>query len=272
MDSENNSMNSMNAAYVALSRQTAQSELIVDDKDKLMNQVSKEASNVSSLDDLKKPEEVKIENKVSDKVADEIKYFKQNNDFDKREGQFVSPQEAFNNSKVTANERDQAKSSNNEELYKEKSSKFMNEQIVARNGYSESNVEDFTKSQVETGRMTEKAAENFVENSHNNAKELEKAGILELKGNDTGEYKFTDVKSKEILFDNADKKMDDIAQKNLDAYNQSNSRIEDNADKLDDREFSALNNMDAVSKEDQKQHWNEDNQSIKSEQVQVISR
>ena len=55
----------------------------------------------------------------------------------------------------------------------------MNEQIVAKNGYSESKVEDFTKSQVETGRMTEKAASNFVENSHNNAKELEKAGILE---------------------------------------------------------------------------------------------
>lgn len=88
----------------------------------------------------------------------------------------------------------------------------MNEQIVARNGYSESKVEDFTKNQVETRRMTEKATSNFVENSHNNAKEFEKAGILEP--TDNGNYKFTDGKSKEILNDNADKKMDDIAQKN----------------------------------------------------------
>ena len=65
--------------------------------------------------------------------------------------------------------------------------------------------------------MTEKAAENFVENSHNNAKELERAGILE--STDNGNYKFTDAKSKEILNENADKKVDDIAQKNLDSYN-----------------------------------------------------
>ena len=306
---DNKQLNSMNSFYVAMSRQTAQSELIVDDKEKLMNQVSKEASSVSSLDNLKKPEEVKMENKVSDKVADEIKYFKQNNDFDKREGKFVSPKEDFSKSQVVASERDYAKINNNEEFYKEKSSEFMNQQIVARNGYSQSRVEDYTQSQVDTGKMTEKAAENFVENSHSNAKELEKAGILELKGNDTGAYKFTDAKSKEILHDYADKKVDDIAQKNLDAYSQLNTKteVEDTSNteskvdikgnvKLNNQDiqyanisskFAGLSDVDDINKETEKfkntkeesikhgeinGNFSLEKQEVHAEQAQVISR
>ena len=147
----------------------------------------------------------------------------------------------------------------------------MNQQIVARNGYSQSRVEDFVTDQVQSGKMTEKAASNFIENSHNNAKELEKAGILELKGNDTGEYKFTDSKSKEILHDNADIKVDDIAQNNLDAYNQSNTKTEvkDSSNiefKVDDKEASSTNEREI------NENISLAKQEVHIEQSQVISR
>jgi len=261
---DNAQMNTMNSFYVAMSRQTAQSVAITDDKEKLIKQVGKEASNVSSLDDLKKPDEVKIENKVSDKVANEIKEIKKD-DLPKREGEFVSPKQAFDDSKNVSKERDVAKNNNNEDLYKEKSTEFMNKQVVARNGYSEKKVEDFVKNQVNSGKMTEKAGERFVENSHNNAKELEKAGILESTGN--GNYKFTDDKSKEILNNNSDKKMDVIAEKNIDAYKEQVQVKDKSVDVSSNKEevksndkFADLNN---IKDDNSKEHSKTDDTSEK---------
>ncbi len=68
--SKNAQMNTMNSTYVAMSRQSAKSVAITDNKENLMNQASKEAKNVSTLDNLK---DEKSNNKVDQKTENQSK-------------------------------------------------------------------------------------------------------------------------------------------------------------------------------------------------------
>jgi len=218
MDTKNNSMNSMNSYYVAMSRQKASSTIITDDKDKLLKQVNKAAENKSSLDDLSKKVEVKSEPKIEAKVSDSLKKeIEAVKGSEREEGRHIKPSEGYDSSNKAGAERNEAKAAGNEEGFKSKQTEFMNQQVVARNGYSESRVEDFANKEVDKGTMTKGSADQFVSNSNDNAKALSDAGILESKGN--GDYKFTDSKAKEILHDNADKSHEEIAKVNVEAYN-----------------------------------------------------
>lgn len=79
---KNKQMNTMNSFYVAMSRQTAKSTLVVNNKDKLMAQVSKSAKNVSSLDKTKdlenKKENFNNKLKSSSKKSFDKKFNKSN--------------------------------------------------------------------------------------------------------------------------------------------------------------------------------------------------
>jgi conjugative relaxase-like TrwC/TraI family protein len=258
IDSKNKTMNSSNSYYVALSRQKAKSVLVTDNKESIKKQVTKESVNRSTQEDFSKKGEVEIKQKVSDNLKNEINSQK---DIKRDSDKTIKPSEAFDKSDKIATQRNLAKSNNDVDKYVNKQKEFMNMQVVARNGYSSKKVESFAKVQVERGSMTEKQADQFVKNSNENAKSLKDAGILEEKK--SGEYKFVDSKAKEILYDNADKSHNEIAQKNLEAYNKANNvdnKIETKTENKSDNKIDSK----VDSKADNKIEPKTENKSEKS--------
>ena len=254
VDSKNKQMNSSQSYYVSMSRQKAESVLVTDNKEAIKNQVNKEIVNKSTLDDLKK-DTTKIEQKeVSKELKNDIKEAINNKELERESGRKIDYSAAMEAANKAGLERNTAKESGDTDKYKDKQVEFMNQQVVARNGYSEDRVKDFADKQVESGKMSKEAANQFVENSNENAKKLEEVGILESKGN--GDYKFVDSKAKEILHDNADKSKEEIGQKNLEAFKAVDKEVEKVADikeepRVEEKGLSknSLNDLEELEKQ-----------------------
>lgn len=87
--------------------------------------------------------------------------------------------------------------------------KFFNSQAVMRNEVDLNKIDTYVDFAIKTGKMTQENGERFKENAKNHANELAKGGILK-QTSDT-EFKFTDEKSREILYDNHDKSIKEIS-------------------------------------------------------------
>lgn len=87
--------------------------------------------------------------------------------------------------------------------------KFFNSQAVMRNEVDLNKIDTYVDFAIKNGKMTQENGERFKENAKNHANELTKGGILK-QTSDT-EFKFTDEKSREILYDNHDKSIKEIS-------------------------------------------------------------
>lgn len=92
--------------------------------------------------------------------------------------------------------------------------KFFNAQAVLRNGVDLNKIDNYVDYAVKSGKMTQENGDRFKSNAKVHANELTKAGILN-KESDT-EFKFTDEKSRELLYDNHDKSIKEISKINKD--------------------------------------------------------
>jgi hypothetical protein len=92
--------------------------------------------------------------------------------------------------------------------------KFFNAQAVLRDGVDLNKIDNYVDYAVKSGKMTQENGDRFKSNAKVHANELTKAGILN-KESDT-EFKFTDEKSRELLYDNHDKSIKEISKINKD--------------------------------------------------------
>ena len=217
---ENGSMNNYNFSYVALSRHKENVTLVVDNYDKLKDQVINEQFKTSSLDfpanegnkdyfdsGKKKQGEFKMESSSLD-IRETVSQFNE-----QREG-VVDMDKVKSQTNEFRKMRDHSDQSSKE--FRESQRGFMDGQAVIRDGVSKEALEQFAKFAVDKNLMSVENAQQFVENSLKNAENLEKVGILEKVGD--GEYKFKDEKAKEILAENLGKDYKVLAKENLEAY------------------------------------------------------
>jgi len=121
---------------------------------------------------------------------------------------------------------------------------FMNINAVKFNGVSKQKLESWQEFAIQKGADKE-IVQKYIDASLRNAKELVKAGIL--KETTSGEYRFTDMYSKETLFKNLDKTNEVIAAKNkgiektitIDKKRELHERVENISS---DKSFSELKN------------------------------
>ena len=198
-----------------------------------LTQTTAELVNAGKTDEalqfLKDQDRVKIVNVEGEgeKINEEIKQALDQIDKPKREGSELEEDKIWDKVKQVSGERNELhkelksdKSPENELAYRDKQREFFNVQIVARNGFNEEAVRAYA-----AANMEEKEGKLFIANSISNAEKLMDTGILNKDGG------FVDSKAKEILFENAAKTNQEIAEINLQAYsnisNNNNKIIED---------------------------------------------
>lgn len=124
--------------------------------------------------------------------------------------------------------RNAIKQDEDPEGYRIEQLKFIDAQTITRDGYKIEDVQKWGDWAKKNG-MDEKVVNGYVQASFERADKLVDAGILEEVK--TGEFKFVDEKSKEILLENIGKSIDNVAEKNIEAYKDlKDERI----DKVDD--------------------------------------
>ena len=214
----------LNATHVALTRQKVKSELYTDNASKAERMSKVKQEKTSSIDYAERKNEKaaaakteKLEVKeAKQEVKEAVKQAKAEAGDVKREGRKLNYKEVQEAVQKSTIERNEGKATGNEEQYRKGQESFMNNQVVARNGFDKKAVEDFADKAFVSEKMYAKDAAQFVENSEKHAEALKNVGILEDKGN--GKLDFVDSKAKEILFDNADKGIDKIGEANAQAY------------------------------------------------------
>ncbi|BFU77308.1 hypothetical protein ALC152_05230 [Arcobacter sp. 15-2] len=222
----------------ASERETAKD--IVSDIQKDIKQMSKEMTKEASRDKSESYNDKKgglfLENdKVSKSDADEIKQTLNSID-NKRESEknmYKVANSTDLEEKLNQSVSKRQKYSKNQQSaeFREAQTSFFNIQAVMRDEVNLEKVNSYVEHAVSTSRMTEENGKRFLSNAETHAKELEKAGILKHQGD--GKFKFTDERSKEILYDNHDKSINKISsinksdlkefKKERDIYKKTNS-------------------------------------------------
>lgn len=118
------------------------------------------------------------------------------------------------------------------ESYRIEQMKFIDAQLITRNGLEYKSVEGWAEMAKKKG-MDAQVADGFVELTKDRADKLVDAGIL--KKVDEGKFDFVDDKAKEILLDNLGKSIDAVAAKNVEAYKEDKKALKaENENKLVD--------------------------------------
>lgn len=230
----------LNATHVAMTRQKLKSEMFTDNAAKAESQSKVKQEKTSTIDYVErkaekaqaaKTEKVEVK-EASKEVKDKVQEAKNEAGGDKREGRKLNFNEVKEAVQKSGEERNEGKRSGDNDQYRSGQESFMNNQVVARGGFDKEAVQNYADKAVETGKMHSKDADQFVVNAEKHAESLKNVGILEDKGN--GKMAFTDSKSKEILFDNADKGIDKIGEENAKAYKEVGK--EKSVEKIDTKE------------------------------------
>ncbi|KAB7889549.1 hypothetical protein [Poseidonibacter ostreae] len=148
--------------------------------------------------------------KVSKTDEKEIKNLSK--DISRNASKEINDSEVWNKITITQTERNKFKHDKNSEEFRDAQTKFFNLQAVARDGVDLKQVDSYIDKAVASKSMNQEDANRFRENAEAHANELTKAGILN-KESDT-KFTFKDAKSREILNDNYEEKLKDIADKN----------------------------------------------------------
>jgi len=254
----------LNATHVALTRQKVKSELFTDNaaKAESMSKIKQEKTSTIDYADLKatkaeaaKTEKVEVK-EANSEIKQAVKEAKAEAGDVKRSGRDIEYKEVKEVVENAARERNEGKATGDEDQYRKGQETFMNAQVVLRNGFDKQEVEAYANKAVESGKMYAKDAAQFVENTEKHAEALKNIGILEEK--DNGKLEFVDTKAKEILLDNADKDINVIAEKNVEAYKEvvaekTESNVENTESKNVENDLKQENKVEPKEEKEEKE-------------------
>jgi hypothetical protein len=143
----------------------------------------------------------------------------------KRSGEPLSNEELQAKAKeYSAARSEAAKTDKNSPEFRAAQRNFMDAQASLRNGVSMKSVNEFNSKQIQSGKINAKDAKLFADKTLDNARNLQKAGIL--KEDKPGEFSFVDQKAKEILTKNMGADYKELSAINMAEYKKAAPHIE----------------------------------------------